>query len=93
MSAEVVRLAAVRDREILLALQQLTALAQKGELRGFQFSVEDVHGKEKLCALGSYSRRPAHGAQAAMRLAMRMGHLEDQRQEEEGGEPTIGWRR
>lgn len=81
--ASVVSLAAVRDREMILALRQILEIAERGELRGVEFSVEDVRGKEKFCALGSYKRRPAHGAQAAMRLAIRMAGLEDQRQEDE----------
>jgi hypothetical protein len=72
---------------MVASLRQLLEIAEKGELRGFEFSVEDIRGREKFCALGSYKRRPSHGAQAAMRLAMRMASLEDKRQEEDGTVP------
>lgn len=90
MLAVVVQLASVRDKQMVATLRQLLEIAEKGELRGVEISAEDVHGKEKFFAEGTYRRRPSHGAQAAMRLAMRMAGLEDQRQQDEEDRKTKG---
>jgi hypothetical protein len=83
MTAEVVRLTAARDRQLTTTLRQLLELAERGELRGYELAAEDIRGSEKFFVVGSYKARPQHGAQAAMRLAMRMGNLADQRQEDD----------
>lgn len=89
MSADVVRLTAVRDKQLTTTLRQLLEIAERGELRGYELAAEDVRGNERFFVVGSYKARPQHGAQAAMRLAMRMGNLADRRQEENDDDDTM----
>lgn len=75
----VIHLAGRRHAETIGVLRHLLGRAQRGELGGLTFVIEDLlEGKDVAGHTGSHRREPGRIAAFMSRLCVRLSHLADQ---------------